>query len=313
MGTFPYGPPAFGAPGMSSVTGVLAAIVLWALCAPSAAAESACLSISPLRLAPRDEAAALADRSAALIDLLRQELGEEWSVHTGGECPSSKPVLDLFQTPQDAADSPTRVRLEWRGSPGSAVVALPHESGAPPTEKDVALLIAQVVRTQLLSQVSIDSRPSARVSVFARGRDRQDLGWTPVLVRRLPGPLRLELEADGFTSLQIDTALAPGQDLRLQLRLAGGPQKASASRPGRVVWQAPWLYYGIGGFCLAASGIFAYFQSEAQDRYSNLGPEDRDEEFSERWAELRRANLARNGTLGMAVLFGGIGVILHFQ
>lgn len=274
-------------------------------------AAGLCLSVSPFRASSVADSASGRIQKDRLLDSLREQLGNGWRVEPAGHCPSGAVVLDLFQRPGDLVESSAstllRVRLEWRQTPGLTLVTL-----EPPgrLQGDVSLwsrTLAATVRTQMLVplQVSADAEGAAVAGDLS--------GPLPASGLLPPGPLRLRASAANHQPLNLDTILALGRPLQLDLHLQRLPH--AAMMPGKVRKRSRigWVAYGAGVACLSGAGWFAWRQQQAADRYRSLAENASEAQFQARWNNVRQANLWRNGLAVGALGSFGIGIALQWN
>ncbi|MEN9353090.1 MAG: hypothetical protein RL318_415 [Fibrobacterota bacterium] len=275
------------------------------------AAPKPCLSISPFRASLAADSSGSQSQKRRLMDSLQRQLGEGWRVESAGNCPSSGPVLDLFQRPGDLLEtqgsSLLRVRLEWRQASGVTLVTLEPQGRL---QGDVSLwarTLAATIRTQMLVpvQVSADA-DDARVS--------GDLsGILPVSGLLPPGPMKLKVNAAGRRPSALDTLLLPGKPMQLDLHLTPLPSQGISKLHSKPSTLPRWISYGVGVVAASGAGWYAWRQQVAEERYRNLGANAAPGQFSNRWDDVRQANLVRNTLAGISLGTFGIGIALHFR
>lgn len=128
-----------------------------------------------------------------------------------------------------------------------------------------------------------------------------------------PGPLKLRASAANHRPLNVDTALALGRPLQLDLHLQRFPHADKVPGGVRQRSRYGWAAYGVGVACLSGAGWFAWRQQQAADRYRSLAENASAAQFQSRWNNVRQANLWRNGLALGAVGAFGIGIALQWN
>ena len=267
-------------------------------------AVSTCLSISPFRALPAlgngfPSPEELRDQ---VIGAFRGQLDSGWIARPAGSCPDPMAILDIFQLPSDvvaSADGPTlRIRLEWHHQPGQTEFFLPCPQKAPPPVGVISEQLRAVAQ-QMAARVELHSTPegaSLRLSGFS---SEPGTLRTPMVVKTPPGAFMAEFSLNGLVR-RMDTVVATGglYDIHADFRAAHIDPLVPA------VSHRTWPWWSATAVAAAGAIFFEWRQSQAQIAYSSLGTGDSPDRFAAKWSDLRRANLLRNGFLGLTLILG---------
>lgn len=199
-----------------------------------------------------------------------------------------------------------KIRLEWRHRPGITFAIL-DDPDHPESRLGVWASQVRVAADLQLGHVVVTSPRPIRLSL-QQGTSWKRLGETPVEWRQPPGGLRLRLNDGNAPPQDIDTLVEPGQTLRVAFQPGSAPEPARKGRISRWELSA----WGASALCLAGGLWYSLEMERAYSRYSRLEASNSPDEFGDRWAEVRQANLLRNILLSGAGAFLAGALYLHF-
>jgi hypothetical protein len=285
-------------------------LALAAAVAPGRAASTernmpVCLSLSPFRAVaalgsgqPRPEE--LRDEAIAQLD---SSLDSSWTAAMAGSCPEHEAILDVFQSPSDivaSADGPTlRIHLEWHHQSGQTEFFLACPNRTLPSSATIAEQLLAVAR-QMSARIELHSVPEGadlRIAGMAAAQPRLQ---TPLVLKMPPGVLSVEFSRDGLVRRK-DTVVSIGGLYEIRADFQKSRIDPQIHPDKRITW--PW-WAATSASLLATLGL-QWEQNRAQRAYSDLGATATSAQFDSKWRDLRRANLLRNGFLGLTLVLGG--------
>lgn len=282
----------------------LLVVASWGWAASTAKTMSACLSLSPFRALPalggiQPSPEELRDK---VVSSLGPLLDSNWVVRPAGSCPEHQAILDVFQMPADivsSTDGPTlRIRLEWHHQPGQTEFFLSCPGRALPPVAAIAEQLRAVAQ-QMTAQVDFHSTPEgADLNISGLAGPGEQL-QTPLTLKMPPGVLSVEFSRDGLVRRK-DTLVSTGglYDIHADFRRSRiAPETMPAPR-------RTWPWWAATSASLLATLCLQWEQNQAQQAYSDLGATATSRQFDSKWRDLRRANLLRNGFLGLTLVVG---------
>ena len=269
--------------------------------------EPTCLAISPLRAIPaisarKDSLGPEGWRDAVVRSLRQSRTDSSWIFRSAGECPESVAILDVFQFPTDVVASAQgqalRMRMEWKHVAGQTEFFLSASEKHPLEPSSVADQLLTIADQQM-AQVELSSLPPGATAKWLSGAQWRSLGPAPQSILLPPGALSVSFETNG-KQRRIDTLVDAGRNY-----LVLADFRASRIDP-QIRWEPrrTWPWWSLT-LVSVAGGLWATREQVlAQRAYSNLGSGDTPATFSQKWSQLRTANLWRNGLFSAAVVFG---------
>lgn len=269
--------------------------------------EPTCLAISPLRAIPaltgrKDSLGPEGWRDAVVRALRQARTDSNWIFRPAGECPESVATIDVFQLPTDVVASPQgqvlRMRMEWKHVVGQSEFFLSASETHPLEPLSIANQLLAIA-DQRMAQIELSSLPPGAIAKILSGAQWHTLGPSPQSILVPPGALSVAFDSPGMQR-RIDTLVGSGRNY-----LVVADFRAERIDP-RVSWEPrrTWPWWSLALISVAGGLWATREQVLAQRAYSRLGSGDSPETYSEKWSQLRTANLWRNGLFSAALVVG---------
>lgn len=263
-----------------------------------------CLSLSPFRavLALGSGKTSPEELRDKVIASLNTSPDPDWTAAMAGSCPEHAATLDVFQMPSDIAASPDgptlRIHLEWHHQPGQTEFFLPCPNRALPSPSTIAEQL-RVVARQMAALVELHSLPEG-ADLRIAGLPSSASLRTPLVLKMPPGVLSVEFSRDGLVRRK-DTVVSIGglYEIRADFR------RSRIDPQIQPVKRRTWPWWAATSASLLATLCLQWEQNQAQRAYSDLGETASAAQFDSKWRDLHRANLLRNGFLGLTLVLGG--------